>query len=523
VSKTPPNWKLNPSAFEHTMNMVGSVRVEGVLSTDISDMVAAFKEGTDSVRGFANLRYLDKLDSYLVFLNVYGNVVGEKLVFRIWDASAGQILDEVLPTDITFAPNDVKGTTVNPVVFTGKNTFRSYIPLATGWNWVSFNKRSSAYDKLNTFMSSLESVQNDQIKTHGGGFNNYDTQVGWTFGGIESISNNLMYQIKVSRTDTLIYSGSYIEPESNPISLSTGWNHVGYIPDFLMDVGEALRLYTASDTEIIKSQDAFAMYDPRVGWLGTLDVMRPGLGYMIKSNQAGNLKYPNTTLLKNATVSVKPNSPSGWANNLAQYEGNMSVVARLETGNVQGIVLNDQMVLGAFINNECHGFTSPITKSVLDFAPFFLNVSNDRKDQQVRFMLYDGQTGKTYRIEETKIYAENAVFGSIQTPLVLTLGTGEVTGVGRLNTEGSVRCYPNPFSDRITIEYNHSGGEMKIDLVDQTGRLICHIFDGIPDAGLNSYVWDGTAGNGKALAPGLYCVRLTSAQTVGTVKITKTR
>src|SRR5690606_38212560 len=43
VHKTSPNWKIDPSKFEFTMNVVGSVKIEGVLSTDIFDMVAAFK------------------------------------------------------------------------------------------------------------------------------------------------------------------------------------------------------------------------------------------------------------------------------------------------------------------------------------------------------------------------------------------------------------------------------------------------------------------------------------------------
>ncbi|MBV5315260.1 MAG: hypothetical protein JZU47_18295 [Prolixibacteraceae bacterium] len=523
VSKTPPTWNVNPSQFEHTMNIVGSVKVEGVLSTDVSDMVAAFKFGTDSIRGVANIRYLKELDTYQVFLNVYGNNTGEKLVFRVWDASAGQILDEVLPDNITFIPNDVKGTTLAPIIFTAVNSFRTYLPLAKGWNWVSFNKISKVQNNLNAFMSSLESKATDQIKTHGGGFNNYDPLLGWAFGGIDAISNSSMYQIKVSQADTLIYNGSYVEPESFPIALATGWNHVSYIPDFLMDVNEALRLYSASDAEIIKSQYAFAMYDPRVGWLGTLDVMKPGFGYMIKTNKTATLKYPNTTLLKDATISMKVNPPLGWESDYSHYEGNMSVLARLETGNVQDITINDQMVLGAFIDNKCHGYTSPITNSEIDYSPFFLNVSSYNNSQLVKFMLYDGKTGKTYQILETKPYLENAVYGSTQKPIILTIA-GQVTGIISPNrSEAFVRCYPNPFNDLVSIEYRHLGGELKIDVLDQLGRTINHVFDGIPDAGIGSVAWDGTSENGKVVAAGLYYIRVSSGQTVGTIKITKNR
>ncbi|MDP2887345.1 MAG: LamG-like jellyroll fold domain-containing protein, partial [Bacteroidota bacterium] len=523
VFKTPPSWKVNPSAFEHTMNMVGRIKIEGVLSTDVFDMVAAFKEGTDSIRGVANIRYLENLDSYMVFMNVYGNANGEKLTFRVWDASAGQILDKVLPDDVVFVPNGVNGTTTNPVIFTAINLYRSYIPLAAGWNWVSFNKLSPDQNNLNAFMSSIESKQNDQIKTHGGGFNNYDPLLGWSFGGIESINNNLMYQIKLSKTDTLIYNGTYIEPEAHQMTLANGWNHVAYIPDLLMDVNEALRLYSASAEEIIKSQYAFAMFDPRVGWIGTLEFMKPGFGYMIKTNKTATLKYPNTSLLKDAKIEKQSAPPSGWSANLVKYEGNMSVIARLETSKFPEVLINDQMVLGAFINKECHGYTVPITNSGIDYSPFFLNVSNDKTEQQVQFRLYDGLSGKTYQIEETKVYAENAVYGSTLSPQILTL-KGQYTGLnGELVANTTLNCYPNPFNEGLTIDYNFAGGLMKLEIMDLTGRVINKLFEGISEQGLKSIVWDGKSGNGTAVSAGMYYVRLSAGNSVETVKITKNR
>ena len=523
VFKTPPSWKVNPSAFEHTMNMVGRIKIEGVLSTDVFDMVAAFKEGTDSIRGVANIRYLEDLDSYMVFMNVYGNTNGEKLTFRIWDASAGQILDKVLPDDVVFVPNGVNGTTTNPVIFTAINLFRSYIPLAAGWNWVSFNKLSPDQNNMNTFMASIESKPNDQIKTHGGGFNNYDPVLGWSFGGIESINNNLMYQIKISKTDTLIYNGTYIEPEAHQMTLANGWNHVAYIPDLLMDVNEALRLYSASAEEIIKSQYAFAMFDPRVGWIGTLEFMTPGFGYMIKTSKTATLKYPNTSLLKDAKIEKQYTPPSGWSANLVKYEGNMSVIARLETSKFPEVLINDQMVLGAFINKECHGYTVPLTNAGIDYAPFFLNVSNDKTDQQVQFRLYDGLSGKTYQIEETKVYAENAVYGSTLSPQILTL-KGQYTGLnGELVTNATLNCYPNPFNEGLTIDYNFAGGLMKLEIMDLTGRVINKLFEGISEPGLKSIVWDGKSGNGTAVSAGMYYVRLSAGNSVETVKITKNR
>ena len=54
------------------MNIIGKVKIDGVFSTDEFDMVAAFKRGTDSIRGVSNVRYIEEFDSYIVFLTVYG-------------------------------------------------------------------------------------------------------------------------------------------------------------------------------------------------------------------------------------------------------------------------------------------------------------------------------------------------------------------------------------------------------------------------------------------------------------------
>ncbi len=301
VYKKPPDWKVNPSGAEASMNIVGCIMIEGILSTDVLDLVAAFKKGTDLIRGVNNVRYIPEFDSYLVFLNVFGNVVGEELEFMIWDASTGQITDDVSPDSIVFKPNAVLGTTLEPVVFKGNNLFRQYIPLAKGWNWVSFNKKASNQNNLNSFLGSLEPGEGDQIKSQIN-FNNFHNDYGWILGSIDSIDNRRMYQIKISNPDTIIYSGRYLYPEEEPIELATGWNHIGYLPDLSMDINDALRLYTAGNSEIIKSQFAFSMFDDRVGWIETLEMMQPGVGYMLKVNKEAVLDYPKSTVFKGANI-----------------------------------------------------------------------------------------------------------------------------------------------------------------------------------------------------------------------------
>lgn len=522
VFKKPPGWNVDPSAFEATMNIIGVIKIEGVLSTDVFDYVAAFKRGTDSIRGVTNVRYISDFDSYLVFLNVYGNKTGEELEFRLWDASAGQILDQVLPVDMTFIPNGVSGTTFDPVIFEASGLYRQYILLAKGWNWVSFNKLSKFQNNLNLFFGSLEPQPNDQIKTHGGGFNNFDATTKWSIGGIDSIDNRRMYQIKISSSDTIIYSGVEIDPESNPLQLTTGWNHIGYLPGLAMDVNDALRLFAAENSEIIKSQYAFSMYDERVGWVGTLDVMQPGLGYMIKVKKDGQLKYTNTTVYKSGNMQLFATAPLGWNSDYSMYGDNMSVLARLDISQSPELTIHNQMVLGAFIGNECHGFVSPVENSGLDYQPFFLNISSHNQGEYVEFRVFDPATGNLYKAVETCRFTKDAVLGTTVEPMKLTLKKA-VTGLGDTENGYMVRCYPNPFNEQVHIEMSGVTGKMRIDVVNENGSVVARIFDAEQQNQFVQINWDGKNNNGAAVAAGMYYIRIVTDNWVHTEKITKNK
>ncbi len=529
VYKKPPDWNIDPSRFENTMNIIGKVKIEGVFSTDDFDMVAAFKRGTDSIRGVSNVRYIKEFDSYYVFLTVYGNngdkkTAGDSLDFLIWDASAGQILDNVSPYGVVLTDNKVLGTTIDPVVFESSGYTRHHIILKEGWNWVSFNKLSPNRHSLDNFFWALEPANKDIIKTHGGSYSLYSGSSGHWSSGIDSIDFKRMYQIKSHKLDTIVYSGTEIIPEDHPIQLETGWNHIGYLPDLSMDVSDALRNFVPGESDIIKSQTGFAMFDSRTGWMGTLEVMQPGVGYMLKVNGGGNsqLLYPNTTTLKNAWVFNEVSPPSGWKNNLLQYEGNLSVVAKVDLSNYPEVNINSQMVLGAFIDGECHGFVNPFLQTAIGYYPFFLNVSNNETGPKIAFKLFDGLTGKTYNITEVEPFVMDAVYGTTTEPLVLTVNS-VVTGNGDFDNNSFIHCYPNPFNHQVNIEFTVNLNVKSIDIITPTGTLVKHVFNGGSVDGINKVVWNGTNGNGGNVSAGIYYVRILSDNTIKTIKISKTK
>ena len=90
-----PKWVVDPTDFEYSMNLVGKVQVDGILSTDSYDKIGAFVNS--EVRGSASLEYNASYNEHFVYLTVYSNTIqGEDITFSIWDASQGERLLKLL-------------------------------------------------------------------------------------------------------------------------------------------------------------------------------------------------------------------------------------------------------------------------------------------------------------------------------------------------------------------------------------------------------------------------------------------
>ncbi|MEI6410597.1 MAG: LamG domain-containing protein, partial [Bacteroidota bacterium] len=138
----PPEWGFDAPAYSQTMNFAVKLNIEGTLSTDEEDIVAAFIDG--EVRGTAKVQLLPTLPplgtQYMAFLTVYGNDddYNKPVHLEIWDASEclryGQVLES-----FNFEADNVIGTVGTPQVIHTNSLVRRDIPINNGWNWLSFN------------------------------------------------------------------------------------------------------------------------------------------------------------------------------------------------------------------------------------------------------------------------------------------------------------------------------------------------------------------------------------------------
>jgi flagellar hook assembly protein FlgD len=93
-------------------------------------------------------------------------------------------------------------------------------------------------------------------------------------------------------------------------------------------------------------------------------------------------------------------------------------------------------------------------------------------------------------------------------------------------TNISMRCFPNPFNPRVTIELNvgNNAGEVTVEVYDLRGKKVRTLHQGtLPEGLRHGMTWNGQNDNDENLASGVYLVQVKSgSQSVGQ-KITLVR
>jgi hypothetical protein len=461
------------------MNIYGRIRISDVFSTDAEDRLAVF-DSTGTCVGVANNQYLKVNDMWYVFLTAYSNYATCKgLTFRIWDASTGTVYSATPSNDISFASDDVVGSISSPIVFDATNGYVQNIGLKEGWNWISFNVASDLLSNPNALLSASMQLQGDeQVKDETEGtFAAYDKSMNKIVGDKLKFDNKHMFLIQSSKSQTLSVAGNPVtDKTSRTLDLIRGWNYIGYTPTSNLAIAEALSGYTATEGDIIKSQNAFSMYGANIGWVGNLNYMEPGKGYMMLSANGGSLVYPDLTAA-NTKAATRANGVSDenvWKE--LRNETNMSMVATV----ADNLPLQPGDKLLAYANNELCGAAQLSDNPVNGTPLYFITVGGDT-NASVSFALErDGQIiGRTSPLFD---YRSNAVRGSIEQPIILDF----VNNIG-------ISVYPNPFEGELNFDMNvNQGDKINITLYSLTGRLLYNYEATATTSGYWHYRWQCT-------------------------------
>jgi len=522
VFKPSPEWEVEEGDYQYSMNVIGQIKIDGKFSSNENDKVAAFvmEDGVEVCRAVSNSQYIPEFDMFEVFVTIYSNQEsGEDVYFKIWNASEGYEHVNVTP-NLTFMYNQVIGTPNEPQIIESFNSYNFSNVLQKGWTWMSFNLENEHFSNVNTIMANVPASTNDQIKTQAS-FANYHEQFLWD-GSLkaEGFNNTSLYMFKMQESATLTYWGSKLRVAETEIPVNTGWNWISYIPRTNMTVNDAFGNYHPANNDIVKSQYAFAMYNTSLGWIGDLQYMVPGQGYMYQTtNTEGIMTYPENGL--NRTVPQEglghnPISVKGWDYSPENYEFSTSVVAKLLINNV-----TTEHIIGAFIGEECVGISQAKKLGADNEMMYFMTIHANTPGK-VTFKMIDTSTGTISDINEEINFAPNQVIGDFNTPLPLTINTKDNQDENFTVAEYFMSEYPNPFSSELNISYGlPEQSDVLIEVYDILGKKVLTIEENTMPAGIHSVKWNGLNNSGKVASNGVYLVRISVGNFVRTTNVIK--
>jgi len=528
-----PVWDFNPAHYRYNMSVTATVSITGDISTDIADRVGAFVNGES--RGIAPLEYVEALDQYEAFLMVYSDEIeGETINFRVWDASDCEEYWRI-DTSFNFIANDVIGSIENPVLLNANGAIAQQVDLVQNWTWFSIHLSEDEMN-INSILAGMTPTSGDRIigQTQYESFSEFSGR--WE-PAILVFEPEKMYQADMIKADKFTLIGFEEDPANIPIKIFPDWNWIGYPVRFNLPIDDALTSFDAEDGTVIKSQLEYAEYVAQLGlWIGSLERLKPGQGYMFKSTSSDTLTliYPSEApgsfapplLAKSASATSNevdlPESP--WTINPHEFRYNMTITALLESDTVG--INNPADVVAAFIGGKCRGVSRPVYVPALDAYRVFMTVYSDGLgDESIEFKIYDADKDIVYRSEDILPFQSNDVVGSVLSPLLLKKGPLSTGDKGYIPKVFSLsQNFPNPFNPITRIGFGiPKDSDVNVKVYNILGQEVKTLLSGRQLSGYRYVLWNGTNNLGQNVTSGMYIVVMEAHSIEGAESFRKKR
>ncbi len=401
-----PDW--NPVPDEEAMVIVAQLLMDGKVSSDPDDMIAAFR-GQECV-GVAKPVYSSRYDSYFISMTVYGNgsAEGAALTYKVYDASTGTVYPAVSATKqevFTYRSSSWIGTFTNWVVFTPLNQIEQDLSLnRRGWKWFSMYVApddntvgsifADAADKISTIKSNSKSALCSD---------------GMWLGQLKTLEVNTMYKLNANAAFEETTVGTPATAMEVEITLnSDGWNWIGYPVAATNSLAAAFAEADPQEGDVVMSQSFFAMYTEGE-WMGSLSAMTPGQGYKYYSNAAGAKSFHYQTPVQSTRKATAKAAQKDvlWLT----CEDNMALVANVQQN---GQIVEDAVVY-VYAGNELCGYSAASDAE----GRHFVTIGGMSNARQLTFVvkIEDEQ----YIVSSDFDYQADAIVGSVSNPYLINL------------------------------------------------------------------------------------------------------
>lgn len=422
VTGDEPEWMVDKSDYENTMNMIAQLSILGTPSADTADKLAVFVG--DECRGVGRPVYSKRYDSYYVLLDIYGNAAdeGTNLSFRAYDASTGIVYTQLECSngDVAFTKDQIAGTYADPILLNALDYQEQTTSLTKGWNWMALYVQPDDMS-MQTVLAPIN-AEVTMAKSQTGFMESTGSE--W-YGNEIMMNNSEMYKINLSAPATLKVLGRVADPSSRLITVKQGWNWIAYNATSAMSLDEAFAGMQPEDGDVVKAQSCFAVYDG-YEWAGTLSLLEPGQGYMLYSVATADrtFAYPSAGQIdKTVKARARRLPPAGYFEpvDYHKYPDNMSLIARVT---FDGNELPGAEI-GIYAGDECrsHAYTN-------DAGLAYVTIPGNAKTTLTFKLLYKG---KVYTSTTTLDYESDGIVGSTFNPFIINFDT--TTGIGTLTVD----------------------------------------------------------------------------------------
>jgi hypothetical protein len=356
-----PDWTAFPD--EYSMNVVGKISVNGNISSDPKDLIAAF-DGSKCV-GVGSPQYYSRYDAYMVPLTIYGSSTERKaLRYKIYDAGTGTTYPIVAASDdkaMTFVADTWTGSFNDPVIFSPEDKIEQNLSqVREGWSWISLyvepdvNTIAEAFTNDDAAISLIKNSSFTSLYEDGK----------WG-GSLTTLSTNTMYKIHADAPYSYDLTGTPSDPSKVAQTLNYEWNWIGYPCSAANSLNAALADANPQDGDLIKNQTGFSIFTDNE-WIGSLSAMNPGDGY----NYYSYAKASKTFHFANATSQSAKTARTKAADNVETQafnngcESNATMIAVVKDGET----IVDNAVITAISDGVIRGYSDSTVGDALHFV-----------------------------------------------------------------------------------------------------------------------------------------------------------
>jgi hypothetical protein len=467
-----------PTVLPTSMSVMAGVTIGGVPASN-GDVLAAYVNvgGTPQLRGKQTIQVIGGVAGCM--LQVYTESNGESISFKVWDASASEVIPSV--TTLASIVNGTVGSLENPYMINAASSITQTISLLSGWNLVSLNVSPADHSVTSIIASIAANVQ--QIKGTEGVYipNN-------PFSTLTSLTDGKAYTIMMTSAASWSVTGSPIAA-STPLALLDGWNMVAYLPQSALPVATAIQSIVTWLEQVKGTDGVYIPNNP----FSTLTTMSPNKGYWIKLSGAHNLIYPAGSKSEESICESSLDIP------VTILSSSMAVLAKCDAADVGDILL-------ARVNGELRGAEKFIASG--GNTAVLIQIYTETAGEEIVFSILKPDNTEL-ALSTTLSSQPQETIGTYPNFMILEQKAGEelVTIPTRLNG-----CYPNPFNPSTTISFSVAQDNIpvSIEIYNIKGQKISSLLNSQLPKGNHSIVWNGKDDKNHSVASGVYFFKMSA-------------